>query len=128
MDRRGLWALLNVINVLATGGVAWSWWLRRAAAVAALAGPGGPDSRRRQLRRNRDYATGMLVINGGLCLLGAALLAVAAAWRGPVPAFVVGGTGAFAALWLCWAGLAALDWRWLAEVAALVERERHEGC
>lgn len=124
MDRRGWWVLLNVVNVLATGGVSLLWWWRGTAAAAALRGPVVLDSNRRQLRRNRDYARGQSAISGGLCLLGATLIAVASSWAGPVPAFVVAGTGAFAAIWLAYAILAALDWRWLAEVARLRDDER----
>lgn len=132
MDRRGLWVLLNLVNVLATGGVSLIWWWRgraaREALCAALRGPVALASHRRQLARNRDYATGQSAISGGLCALGAALIGVALAWAGPVPLFVVGGTGAFAAIWLAYATLAALDWRWLRAVAELREAEREAGC
>lgn len=124
MDRRGIWLLLNVVNVLATGGVALLWWWRGEGARAALRGPVALASNRRQLRRNRDYARGQAAISGGLCALGAALIGVAWAWAGPVPLFVVGGTGAFCAIWLAYAILAAFDWRWLREVAEIREDER----
>jgi len=126
--------LLNVVNVLATGGVSLLWWWRGRAAREALRGTvGNPPgwvmaSHRRQLARNRDYAAGQSAISGGLCALGAALIGVALAWAGPVPLFVVGGTGAFALIWLSYAVLAALDWRWLREVAELREAEREAGC
>lgn len=128
MDRRGLWLLLNAVNVLATGGVALLWWWRARAAAEALRAGVPLASNRRQLARNRDYGRGQSGISGGLCLLGAALIGVALAWVGPVPLFVVAGTGAFALLWVTYAALALLDWRWLSEVARLRDDERHGGC
>lgn len=128
MDRRGLWVLLNILNVLATGGVSVQWWWHGRAAREALRGPVALASYRRQLARNRDYAAGQSAISGGLCALGAALIGVALAWAGPVPLFVVGGTGAFALIWLAYAVLAALDWRWLHAVAELRDAEREAGC
>lgn len=128
MDRRAAWVILNLVNVLATGGVSLLWWWRGRAAREALRAPVALASTRRQLERNRDYATGQSGISGGLCALGATLIGVAWSWAGPVPLFVVGGTGAFCAIWLAYAILAALDWRWLGEVGRLRERERQEGC
>lgn len=124
MDSRGWWICLNVVNVLATGGaslVAW-WRLGDAHAREALT-PARPSLARWRWRNTR-YLAAQLAINAALCGLGAVLIGVALAWEGAVPAFVVGGTGAFAAIWVAYGALALWDWWALGTVATLVERER----
>lgn len=115
--------LLNVINVLATGGAALvAWWrLRDAARRETL--PARPALARWRWRNTR-YLAAQFGINAALCFLGATLIGVALGWEGAVPGFVVGGTAGFAAIWVAYAALAVWDWWALAGVADLVERER----
>jgi hypothetical protein len=120
---KGLWIALNVVNVAATGGASLLAWWRLREAVARELLPARPALARWRWRNTR-YLAVQVALNGALCLLGATLIGVALSWEGAVPSFVLGGTAAFAAIWVGWAAFAVWDWWALGTVAELVERER----
>lgn len=130
MDERAWWLLTNIVTVALTGSVCVLLLIMLDEARRKLDISGQPEDERAWHRNDIDYLASKLIVNGGVCLLGCILIAVALEWQGGVYKFVPLGTAGFCLIWAVNAYTEYRHW-WrlhvVAELSARLAGERAQG-